>query len=156
LIGILGAGLTGCALAAYLRQPCVVLEADAEVGGLCRTVRDGARSYDLGPHIIFSRDRKLLDEITSVLGVNWHERPRLNEIRIGDRHVGWPLENHLGDLAPEDRSRCLRDYVRNAVFSLHNVIPSGFDSWCRYMFGDAIAELYLLPYNRKLWKRDPS
>lgn len=156
MIGILGGGLSGVALAAYLRQPSVVIEAEAELGGLCRTVTtpDGY-SYDLGPHILFSRDPELLDEMTGVLGDNWHERPRENRILLDGRLVGWPLENHLGDLPPEVRARCLRDYVDHATRD-----PTGptddLDQWCRAAFGDALAEAYLLPYNRKLWKRAPA
>src|SRR5436190_23799772 len=56
---IIGAGLTGLGAAYRLRElgvdDYVVLEADAEVGGLARSFRDDSGfTYDVGGHLFFS------------------------------------------------------------------------------------------------------
>jgi UDP-galactopyranose mutase len=60
-IGILGAGLSGVSLA-YVLQGCdavrriELLEEAPQAGGLCRSFPLGNLHYDVGPHIIFSKD----------------------------------------------------------------------------------------------------
>ena len=65
---ILGGGLSAISLAYYLQEnknidEIHILEKDEVLGGICRTyVKDGIE-YDVGPHIIFSKDKEILDLI---------------------------------------------------------------------------------------------
>ena len=68
---ILGGGLTGVTLARLLGSKgdeVVVLEADPEIGGLCRSFTDKGFTFDAGgSHIIFSRDEEVLRFMQDVL-----------------------------------------------------------------------------------------
>ncbi|MCX6686325.1 MAG: NAD(P)-binding protein, partial [Methanoregula sp.] len=61
---ILGGGLTGLTLARLLHErddDVIVLEAEPEYGGLCRTNVENGFTFDIGgSHIIFSRDTEVL------------------------------------------------------------------------------------------------
>jgi protoporphyrinogen oxidase len=52
-------------------------------------------------------------------------------------------------LAPADRDRCLDGLEAAAT----RIVPAGanFGEWIRAVFGDGIAELFLVPYNQKVW-----
>ena len=77
---VLGAGPAGLGAALALArdgQQVVLLEAGAEVGGLCRTIRRGALAYDVGGHILFVNDDARRDWLHELLGNDaiWVDRP---------------------------------------------------------------------------------
>jgi protoporphyrinogen oxidase len=146
-IGILGGGLTGISLQNFINCSCEVLEKEERTGGLCRSfVKDGF-TYDIGGHILFSKNQGIMDVIKTVLGENIDNRRRNNKILFKGKYVKYPFENGLGALNKEDIYECLIGYLRNS-----NPAPSDFKSWIYYTFGDGIAEKYLVPYNNKIWK----
>lgn len=152
MIGILGGGLSGLALAHCLKQPHLVFEAEARPGGLCRTWSKDGFSTDVGGHILFSRDAALLDAVTAPLGENVHERTRVNRVLHDGYLIEYPFENGLGRLPESLRANCLID----AFKASHGLgMPQNLEQWCRCYFGNTIADEYLIPYNRKLWKREP-
>lgn len=151
MIGIIGGGLSGVSLQHFLQGPSEILEKESRVGGLCRTFeRDGFR-YDLGGHILFSKDEAAMAVIRAILADNLHGRRRENKILFNGRYVKYPFENDLGALDKQDIFECLMGYLDN-----HNPSPTNFKEWMYYTFGNGIAEKYLLPYNAKIWKMDPS
>ena len=147
-VGVLGGGLVGLVVAGHAAADCEVLEADDVVGGHCRSlVRDGY-CFDLGgPHILFSRNKEILDLIFATLGGNLQMGQRANKIWFDGRYVKYPFENGLYDLAPADRFDCLYHYLRNDHPPPHN-----FREWIYHTFGTGIAEKYMIPYNEKIWK----
>jgi protoporphyrinogen oxidase len=147
-IGVLGGGLVGLVVASQcLRHQCEVLETDTVVGGHCRSLVTEGFTFDLGgPHILFSRDKEILDKIYQRLGDNVARRRRDNRIWYDGRLVKYPFENGLYDLLPEDRFECLYHYLKNDYPA-----PANFKEWIYHVFGKGIAEKYMLPYNEKIW-----
>ena len=59
-VGILGGGLCGLVAGSKIKNS-VILEADSSAGGHCRSEISEGYTYDIGgPHIIFSRNKKIL------------------------------------------------------------------------------------------------
>lgn len=146
-VGVLGGGLAGLTVAAHLRGDCEVLERDSRPGGHCQTVQEEGFTYDAGgPHIIFSRNQKMVDYMVSLLGGNVHQARRNNKIFFKGRYVKYPFENGLYDLDPQDRYECLYHYLRNDYPA-----PTNFKEWIYHTFGKGLAEKYLIPYNEKIW-----
>ena len=84
-IGVLGGGLSGISLAYFLQNKhginCIeILEKERETGGLCRSFNFNGLSYDIGPHIIFSKDNEILDLMINLLGENKNKFKRSNKI----------------------------------------------------------------------------
>jgi protoporphyrinogen oxidase len=152
-IGILGGGLAGLVLAGAAPRPAEVLEAEARVGGLCRTYERDGFSTDVGGHILFSRDEALLGRIIGALGTNVATRRRNNRIAFRGRRVKYPFENDLGALDREDTFDCLMSFLDNDAPAPPH---PHFLAWMLYTLGRGITERYLLPYNRKIWKTEPS
>ncbi len=145
-VGVLGGGLTGLTFAHFYGKGCEVLEKDAVCGGLCRTVKKDGCSYDYGGHIIFSRDKEVLDFMVRVLGENKVRYRRNNRVWFKGRFVKYPFENDLAALPKEDVYECLYYFLTR-----NYPAPKNFKEWCYYRFGKGIAERYMIPYNEKIW-----
>jgi len=147
---IIGAGASGLSLALMLDGDVTIFEQSDRTGGHCHsTVRDGW-TFDRGPHIMFSRDKDVLDFMIASLGDNIHQSRRNNRIFVDGRMVKYPLENDLASLTLEVRTRCLLDYLFNDS-AQSAVNPSNLDEWFVGNFGAGMTDLYFRPYNEKIW-----
>jgi len=147
LIGILGGGLSGISLQHFLKQDSEVLEKEDRPGGLCRTFQKDGFTYDIGGHILFSKDKFINDFVKTVLAPNINSCIRNNKILFRGRYVKYPFENGFGILDKQDIYECLMGYLKNKYSK-----PTNFREWIYYTFGKGIAEKYIISYNRKIWK----
>ena len=155
---ILGGGLSAISLAYYLQEnknidEIHILEKDDVLGGICRTyVKDGIE-YDVGPHIIFSKDKEILDLMNNLLGENNEKHRRSNRILHKKRFVQYPFENDLSKLPKEDIDYCVNGFLHNPY---ENYEAKNMLQFFLKTFGEGITNTYLRPYNEKIWKFDPS
>ncbi len=156
---VLGAGLAGLSFALEatgLGHEVVVLEREEEPGGLLKTARVDGYTVDVGgSHILFSRDPGKLEFLLDLVGRgNLVRHRRDTRIYYSGLYVKYPFENGIYMLPPEERYEILKGvveaYVRRRCGASD---PGNFEEWIYSVFGSAIAERYLVPYNRKLWKR---
>lgn len=160
-IAILGGGISGTSLARMLAADghrTIVFEAQDRAGGLCRSRRLGEFTFDdAGGHILFSKDRAVLDwqlqrcggEAATVRTV------RNTKIRWHDRWVPYPFENGVGTLTPAANVECLKGYIEAYVQRrLGAPCPANFRDWIHWRMGDGFARQFMLPYNEKIWKCD--
>ena len=154
---ILGGGLTGCTLAYLLKDkgPIEVIEKEDECGGLMRSIQEDGFTFDIGgSHIIFSKDKDILNFMISLLDRNYVQRRRNTKILYKGRFIKYPFENSLADLPKEDNFECLYYFIQNLIKKERRELkpPTNLREWCYYTFGKGIAEKYLIPYNEKIWK----
>ena len=69
---ILGAGISGVSLAHYLQEKkniknITILEKESSSGGLLRSFKYKKIAYDIGPHIIFSKHKEILNKNIKIL-----------------------------------------------------------------------------------------
>ena len=156
--GILGAGLSGLSLAYFLQdRPEVeaigILEKESEPGGLARSFPFGNVYYDVGPHIIFSKDAEVLEMMLGLLGDNVHRLRRSNKVWHDGRFVKYPFENELSALSDRDKEYCLNAFLNNPYA---DYAPQNMLQFFLKTFGEGITNLFLRPYNEKIWKFDPA
>ena len=155
---ILGGGLTGLTLARLLHErgeEVIVLEAEPEIGGLCRSKQKDGFTFDVGgSHIIFSRDTEVLSFMRRMIAGNEQENKRNTKIFYKQRLVKYPFENGLSDLPPEDRFFCINEFIKTLIEVEKGTLlpPTNFKEWIYHTFGKGIAECYMVPYNEKIWK----
>jgi protoporphyrinogen oxidase len=154
---ILGGGVSGLTLARRLREAgleCVVFEAAAKTGGLCASESVDGYTYDVaGGHILYSKDRTVLDWMIAQVDGGCERRERHTKIYLDGRFVHYPFENGLGDLDKPQTFECLMGYL-DAAWKRRNGAraPKDFRDWISYRFGEGIARIFMRPYNEKIWK----
>ena len=154
---ILGAGLSGISTAYFLQQKgykdkITILEKEERPGGLCRSIRKGDYIYDIGPHILFSKDKEALEIMLNVLEKR-NDLKRSNKILYKGKQVQYPFENDLSKLPKEDLDYCINAFNNNPYenYEVTNMIQFFLKT-----FGEGITNCYLRPYNEKIWKYDPA
>lgn len=154
---ILGGGLSAISLAYFLQgRPDItkirILEKEERCGGLCRTFEKNGVEYDVGPHIIFSKDKEILDFMNGLLGDNIDRIRRSNRILYKKRFVQYPFENDLSKLPDKDKEYCVNAFMHNPYehYPAENMLQFFLKT-----FGEGITNSYLRPYNEKIWKYDP-
>ncbi len=156
-IVILGGGLAAISLAYFLQEKesieeITILEKEDSIGGLCRSIHKGGYVYDIGPHILFSKDKEMLELMLEVTGKTNRLR-RSNQIIHKGRYVQYPFENDLSKLPKEDLEYCITGFQNNPY---ENYEAQNMLQFFLKTFGEGITNLYLRPYNEKIWKHDPS
>jgi protoporphyrinogen oxidase len=158
---IIGAGPTGLGSAWRLQEMgwhnWSLIDAAPSAGGLASSEVDPQGfTWDLGGHVLFSHYEyfdRLMDDL---LGKAWVEHVRESWIWMRERFIPYPLQNNVWKLPPEDLIPCLHGLLqahcnRAAQGQAHN-----FREWILAHFGQGLADVFMLPYNRKVWAYDPS
>ena len=157
---IIGAGPTGLGAAWRLEQRGVhdwlLLEGGKVPGGLAQSVVDDhGFTWDLGGHVQFSHYEmfdELMDDLLGRDGWLYHDRE--SWVWICGRFVPYPFQLNLHRLPDAEQMSCLRG-LETAANGVARNEPQNFGEWISRTFGDGIADVFMRPYNRKVWAREP-
>lgn len=153
---ILGAGPAGLTVGNALLQKGEndfwVIEAEAEVGGLCRScIVDGA-PFDIGGgHFLDVRRPKVNEFLFHFMPEEeWNSFKRDSRISIHDSLINHPLEANIWQFPVDLQVQYLKS-VALAGCNIGEDKPELFVDWIRWKLGDKIADEYMLPYNQKMF-----
>ncbi|KAI9189739.1 hypothetical protein H9P43_001172 [Blastocladiella emersonii ATCC 22665] len=156
---IIGAGPTGLGAAKRLQhlkhESWLVIDAFSEAGGLASTdVTPEGFLYDVGGHVIFSH-YKYFDEVLHEAlpkDEDWFTHQRVSYVRQRGLWIPYPYQNNISALPKEDQVVCLRGLIDAYLASaLAQDKPKNFDEWIVRSMGEGIADLFMRPYNFKVW-----
>ena len=158
---ILGAGPSGLTFAHTLldhgvpREEIIVLEAEAEPGGLCRSRDIDGSPLDIGGgHFLDVRLKDVVDFIFRFLPADeWNTFSRVARISFQGREIDHPFESNLWQMEKATQVDYLES-IAQAGCVRGEPMPASFIEWVHWKFGARIAEDYMLPYNRKIWSMD--
>ena len=160
-LAVIGAGISGLSAARMLEErghTVTIFEGSGKPGGLIRCdIVSGGLFHRVGGHIFntkidrvarwfwskFDRDKEFI------------KARRNAKILIDGQLVGYPVENHLYELAPEKAKRIVRELLilegkgYKAPFSYIN-----FEEFLVGNFGETLYQVYFKPYNQKIWRTD--
>jgi protoporphyrinogen oxidase len=158
-IVIIGAGPTGIGAAWRLHElghpNWLIVEGGDHAGGLASSVVDaGGFTWDLGGHVLFSHYPYFDRAMDTALGDAWVEHVREAWVWMRDRWIPYPFQNNVWRLPPEDLIACIAGLID--LQSSAPAAPRSFREWLLASFGAGICDVFMLPYNRKVWAYDPS
>jgi len=161
-IAILGGGIASVYSAFLLskRFPnsnIIIIEACNKLGGLLRSESINCFTFDIGgSHVIFSENIRILRTILSFLKGGWLSHKRKTYIRIDNLYIPYPFENGIFILPSQKRAEILISFIEALIERSKDLEwrPKNLKEWIYGFFGKSIADLYLIPYNEKIWKRE--
>lgn len=145
---IVGAGVSGLSLATALKKQYLIIEKDKTVGGLCKSFYEGEFVWDYAGHFFHFRDAN----IKSI----FDKKTNLSEIRtclkntnicIDGGSVEYPFQMNIHQLQRDKFIDCLFDLFHRDEKDVYN----NFEEMLYGKFGKGITELFLKPYNEKLY-----
>ena len=154
---ILGAGPCGLGAGYRLRdlkqEDFLILEGSEKVGGLATSyVDENGFTWDIGGHVQFSHYDYFDKAMLEALGEKgWLHHEREAWVWIKNRFVPYPFQNNIHRLDEEDRNRCLQG-LKNRASSKKET----FEDWLVSSFGKEMCELFMIPYNFKVWAYPPN
>jgi protoporphyrinogen oxidase len=158
---IIGAGPTGLGAAYRLKELGVedftILEKESTAGGLSTSfVDDMGFTWDIGGHVQFSHYKYFDDLMMKALGEDgWLNHQRESWVWIKDRFVPYPFQNNIRCLPKDDVWACLQGIIKEYKSSSYPK-PANFHEWIIATLGQGIADVFMLPYNFKVWAFPPA
>lgn len=156
---IIGAGPTGLGAARQLEKLGVddwcLLERTQTPGGLASSYEDeNGFTWDVGGHVQFSHYEYFDQAMIEFLGTDgWLTHERESWVWMRDRFIPYPFQNNLYRLPVDDLNQCLQGLVD--ITKNPRPQPKDFQQWIDAKFGPGIAEVFLNPYNFKVWAYRP-
>ncbi|SAM82177.1 probable UDP-galactopyranose mutase [Ustilago bromivora] len=156
---VIGAGPTGLGAAKRLNQlnhgPWLLVDAGKEAGGLASTdTTDQGFLFDVGGHVIFSHYQYFDDMIAEALPnkEDWYEHQRVSYVRSKNVWVPYPYQNNISVLPVQEQVKCIEGMIDAAEERTRaKDAPTTFDEWIMRMMGQGLADLFMRPYNFKVW-----
>lgn len=131
------------------------MDANSEAGGLASTdVTKEGFLFDVGGHVIFSHYAYFDDVLSEALPKpeDWYEHQRISYVRSRDVWVPYPYQNNISMLPTEDQVKAIEGMIDAAELRFRaKDAPKTFDEWIVRMMGEGIADLFMRPYNFKVW-----
>ncbi len=154
---LLGGGPTGLGSAWRLNEightNWLLFEREAQWGGLSASFADTkGYTWDIGGHVLFSHYEYFDDVLDQIIcrETGWLNHERESWVRIQNRWVPYPFQMNVRHVEAEKFLECIRGIIKLYRDSQDGP-PRNFDQWIEATFGQGIADLFMRPYNSKVW-----
>ena len=152
-IVILGAGITGLALAYYLSKDneVLVLEKENFEGGIAFSFKYKDFVLDFGPHKLYSELPNIIAEmgkISSLLKIK-----KKNSIFLKNNYYDFPLS--IKQIALKMPSTAIQAMTDILTKSFYKKPDDSYENYLLNRFGKTLYNLSFRDYAEKVWKSDP-
>jgi protoporphyrinogen oxidase len=157
-IVVIGAGASGLSFANWYRQlhpaaKVLVLEADTEPGGYCKTVVQGGFVWDYSGHFFHFKDPAIEQWLRERMpGQEIKTVVKRSTIRYAGLDIDFPFQKHIHQLPRDEFLECLVDLYFRPKPKADG--PTSFGDMLYERLGTSITEKFLRPYNEKLYATD--
>ena len=153
-ITILGGGVAGLAIGHYARKKSLsftVYEADDQMGGNCRTIKNGPFRFDTGSHRFHDIDHEITREVCSLLGNDLKAVCSSSQIYHNGKFIDFPLSpmNLFLGLGLRSSIKAGIEFMSGKLKHTNEI--NCFESFAHSIYGRTVAKHLLLNYSEKLW-----
>jgi protoporphyrinogen oxidase len=147
---VIGAGVSGLGFANWIApREALVVEAEDEPGGYCRTVVQDGFVWDYSGHFFHFKRPEIEAWLRARMQGEVRTVARKSVIRFGGVDIDFPFQKNIHQLPRQDFIECLVDlYFREPG------PETNFREMLYRRYGRGIAEKFLVPYNEKLYATD--
>lgn len=151
---IIGAGLTGISAAYHLEQQnffdYVLLEKDATIGGLCRSVVQDGFTFDYTGHLLHTSDPYFYTLLDTLCGINtfFNHIVRRSFIYSHNTYTHYPFQVNLHGLPAPVIIECIKGFIARKK---SRSAPHSFSAWVLQQFGSGFARHFFFPYQKKIF-----
>lgn len=158
-IGVLGAGISGLSIAKLLSEihEVEVLERHRVPGGIARTRSvEGVAYHVTGGHCFNSKHKDVLDWVfTKVMPEDqWNKVERNAAIKFKGAEISYPIEFSIKQIYNLDKCLAM-NMVKDFLNTNDDEVYDNLEEWFRKKFGNTLSDEYFLPYNSKIWNKNP-
>lgn len=146
---VIGAGPAGLGAALALGDSATLLESRETVGGFCGSLMLDGAIFDLGGHSFTTPHPAIRRLVFDALEME--EQKRDAWCWLNGEWVRYPFQQHFSELADSDSRRACQLGLESAGGWRD---AANFDEYLDHRFGNGISELFMRPYNKKLWGAD--
>lgn len=148
---IIGAGISGLTYANYCNGDYLIVEKESEVGGYCNThyVKDYIWDY-AGHFFHFKTDEFKKKFIDSLDKDDFVTQDKKTYIYFDNSLVDYPFQTNIHELSKDKFIDCLYDLFNKEEKDVYD----NFLDMLYGKFGKSITEMFLKPYNEKLYACD--
>jgi protoporphyrinogen oxidase len=149
---VLGGGISGLTAACTLeeqRQDYLLVEKCPTLGGLTRTVEVGDFCFDYTGHFLHLTRYTTPEDIpyANLKNDEWAQISRRSYCFVGGKFITAPIQYHLAELPSGLFTQCVASY--NARPTVPDAEDASFRDYMVSGFGQALADLFLIPQNEK-------
>jgi protoporphyrinogen oxidase len=149
---IVGAGISGLAATGFLAKKfdCILVEREPEIGGYCRTIKKDGFTWDYSGHFFHFRHDWIANYVHSQMDTSrLLTVDRKSRIFFRNNYVDYPFQSNIHQLPLSDFVNCLADMYDASRESRQDF--SSFREMVYRRYGRSLSELFLIPYNEKLY-----
>lgn len=134
-----------------------LLERSHVYGGIARTVDvEGVAYHITGGHCFNSKYPDVLNFVFNEVlpEENWHMVQRNANIKLLGHEVNYPIEYAIKQIYGFNSELAI-GITRDFLAAEDDGSYENLEDWFRKKFGNTLAGLYFIPYNAKIWGRQP-
>jgi len=160
---VLGGGVSGLGFAKRMSEngkSVLILEKEAVVGGLSRSLLHNGFYLDFCAHRFHTNNKKMLAEILALPGLKMEKHVKKSRIYMFGRYLKYPFEiqNLLRAMPLHESFLCGISFIYNQVarrFRKTDHLQS-YKDWFVRLYGERLYKVMCYPYTSKIWHVDPA
>ncbi len=86
----------------------------------------------------------------------WNVKQREAWCWMRDRFIPYPFQQNIHRLPNEDKTKVINGLLHVEKNRASFPKPNHFKEWLLQSFGPGLCEVFMFPYNKKVWAYDPS
>ncbi|MDD5609949.1 MAG: FAD-dependent oxidoreductase [Candidatus Omnitrophica bacterium] len=149
---IIGAGWSGLVAAEILsskNQKVLVLEKEAEVGGLARTFNFKGFKFDIGGHGLFFKNQRNISYLKNLIEQNeLLVLKRNSKLLFKNKYIDYPV--NIRSLFTFNKKDMLK-IMFNLLSLNKNKRRDNFEEWIKSNYGQHLYKIYFRDYTNKVW-----